>query len=132
MHILGWTLVWAVFATALNFVFGMILAMVINRKDTKGKGVWRFIFILSIAIPQFVSLLVMRTMLQQEGAINVMLKQLGLIDQGLPFWTNATWARITVIVVNLWIGIPYTMLQTTGILQNIPGELYESAKIDGA
>lgn len=132
VHILGWTLVWAVFATVLNFVFGMILAMVINRRDTKAKGFWRFIFILSIAIPQFVSLLVMRTMLQPEGAVNVMLKQLGLIDQGLPFWTNATWARITVIVVNLWIGIPYTMLQTTGILQNIPGELYESAKIDGA
>lgn len=131
-HILGWTLIWAVFATALNFVFGMILAMVINRKDTKGKGFWRFIFVLSIAIPQFVSLLVMRTMLQPEGAINVMLKQLGLIDKSLPFWTDATWARVTVIVVNLWIGIPYTMLQTTGILQNIPGELYEAAKIDGA
>lgn len=131
-HILGWTLIWAVFATALNFVFGMILAMVINRKDTKGKGFWRFIFVLSIAIPQFVSLLVMRTMLQPEGAVNVMLKQLGLIDKSLPFWTDATWARVTVIVVNLWIGIPYTMLQTTGILQNIPGELYEAAKIDGA
>lgn len=131
-HILGWTLIWAVFATALNFVFGMILAMVINRKDTKGKGFWRFIFVLSIAIPQFVSLLVMRTMLQPEGAINVMLKQLGLIDKSLPFWTDATWARVTVIVVNLWIGIPYAMLQTTGILQNIPGELYEAAKIDGA
>ena len=131
-HILGLTLIWAVFATALNFVFGMILAMVINRKDTKGKGFWRFIFVLSIAIPQFVSLLVMRTMLQPEGAINVMLKQLGLIDKSLPFWTDATWARVTVIVVNLWIGIPYTMLQTTGILQNIPGELYEAAKIDGA
>lgn len=131
-HILGWTLIWAVFATALNFVFGLILAMVINRKDTKAKGFWRFVFILSIAIPQFVSLLVMRTMLQSEGAVNVLLKQLGLIDQSLPFWTNTTWARVTVIVVNLWIGIPYTMLQTTGILQNIPGELYESARIDGA
>ena len=132
VHILGWTLVWAVFATVLNFVFGMILAMVINRKDTKGKGFWRFIFVLSIAIPQFVSLLVMRTMLQTEGPVNVLLKEIGLIDTGLPFWTNTTWARITIIVVNLWIGIPYTMLQTTGILQNIPGELYESARIDGA
>lgn len=131
-HILGWTLIWAVFATVLNFVFGMILAMVINREDTKAKSFWRFIFVLSIAIPQFVSLLVMRTMLQPEGAINVMLKNMGLIQTSLPFWTNATWARVTVIVVNLWIGIPYTMLQTTGILKNIPAELYEAARIDGA
>ncbi|MBR1865335.1 MAG: sugar ABC transporter permease [Lachnospiraceae bacterium] len=131
-HILGWTLIWAVFATVLNFVLGMILAMVINRRDTKAKSFWRFIFVLSIAIPQFVSLLVMRTMLQPEGAINVLLKNMGFIQTGLPFWTDATWARVTVIVVNLWIGIPYTMLQTTGILKNIPAELYEAARIDGA
>lgn len=131
-HVLGWTLVWAVFATVLNYVLGIILSMIINRKETKAKGFWRFIFILSIAIPQFVSLLVMRTMLQPEGAVNVLLKQLGLIEKSLPFWTNTTWARITIIVVNLWIGIPFTIMQTTGILQNIPAELYESARIDGA
>ena len=131
-HILGWTIIWAIFATVLNFVFGMILAMVINREATKYKSFWRFVFVLSIAVPQFVSLLVMRTMLQPEGAVNVMLKSMGFIDKGLPFWTDATWARVTVIVVNLWVGIPYTMLSTTGILKNIPGELYEAARIDGA
>ena len=74
----------------------------------------------------------MRTMLQEQGAINVLLQDLGLISDALPFWTDATWARVTIIVVNIWIGIPYTILQVTGILQNIPAELYESAKIDGA
>ena len=93
---------------------------------------WRFIFVLSIAIPQFVSLLVIRTMLQPEGSINVLLKQLGLIQKSLPFWTDVTWARITIIVVNLWVGVPYTMLQVTGILQNIPADLYEAARVDGA
>lgn len=131
-HVLGWTLVWAVAATLLNYILGMILAMIINRKETKFKKFWRSIFILSIAVPQFVSLLVMRTMLQPEGAVNVLLKELGFISKSLPFWTNVTWARITIIVVNLWIGIPFTMMQTTGILQNIPAELYESAKVDGA
>ena len=52
--------------------------------------------------------------------------------KALPFFTNATWARITVIVVNLWVGIPYTILQVTGILKNIPMELYEAADVDGA
>ena len=131
-HVLGWTIVWAVFATFLNYILGMILAIVINRQDTKWKSMWRFIFVLSIAIPQFVSLLVIRTMLQPEGSINVLLKQLGLIQKSLPFWTDVTWARITIIVVNLWVGVPYTMLQVTGILQNIPADLYEAARVDGA
>ena len=131
-HVLGWTIVWAVLATFLNYILGMILAIVINRKETKWKAMWRFIFVLSIAIPQFVSLLVIRTMLQPEGSINVLLKQLGLIQKSLPFWTDVTWARITIIVVNLWVGVPYTMLQVTGILQNIPADLYEAARVDGA
>ena len=42
------------------------------------------------------------------------------------------WARVTIIIINLWVGIPYTMLQVTGILQNIPADLYEAAKVDGA
>ncbi len=131
-HVLGWTMVWAIFATFLNYIFGMILAIVINRKETHFKSMWRFLFVLSIAVPQFVSLLVVRTMLQPEGAVNVLLKQLHIIDQSLPFWTNVTWARVSVIVVNLWVGIPFTMLQVTGILQNIPQELYEAARVDGA
>ena len=131
-HVLGWTVVWAIFATFLNYILGMILAMIINRKDTKGKAFWRFCFVLSIAVPQFVTLMIMNIMLQPSGAVNVLLKNLGWISSPLPFWTNATWARITIIVINLWVGIPYTMLQVTGILQNIPAELYEAAKMDGA
>lgn len=130
--VLGWTIIWAIFATGLNYIMGMILAIVINRKDTRMKAFWRFCFVLSIAIPQFVSLLIMRTMLQPNGAVNVLLQNMGWIDSPLPFLTSANWARVTVIVVNLWVGIPFTMLQVTGILQNIPAELYESAKVDGA
>ena len=130
--VFGWTIVWAIFATFLNYIFGILVALLINRKGTKFKAFWRFIFILSIAIPQFVSLLIVRSMLAQDGIINVVLKNAGWITKSLPFFTNATWARITVIVVNLWIGIPYTILQVTGILQNIPMELYEAADVDGA
>lgn len=130
--VLAWTIIWAIFATALNYILGMILAIVINRKETHAKAFWRFCFVLSIAVPQFVSLLIMRTMLQPTGIVNTLLLKHGLIDTALPFFTNATWARVTVIVINLWVGIPYTLLQVTGILQNIPAELYEAAKIDGA
>ncbi|MEE1295268.1 MAG: sugar ABC transporter permease [Bifidobacterium sp.] len=132
LSVLTWTLVWAFFATFLNFFCGLFLAMIINRKTTKGKNVWRGIFSMSIAVPQFVSLLVMHQMLQPNGAINRLLENWGWIDNALPFFTNATWARVTVIVINLWVGIPYTIMQVTGILQNIPKDQYEAAKIDGA
>lgn len=94
----------------------------INRKETKAKGFWRFCFVLSCAVPMFVSLLIMKTMLQPNGAVNVLLRNLGWIaqDASLPFFTDPTWARITVIVVNIWVGVPYTLLQLTGVLQNIP------------
>ena len=132
--VLIWTLVWAFFATFTNYIFGMILSLLINRKDTKAKGFWRFCFVLSCAVPMFVSLLIMRTMLQPEGAVNVLLRNIGLIapDASLPFFTDPTWARVTVIVVNIWVGVPYTLLQLTGVLQNIPAELYEAARVDGA
>lgn len=132
--VLGWTLIWAFFATFTNYIFGMILAMVINRDGTKAKGFWRFCFVLSCAVPSFVSLLIMRTMLQPNGAVNVLLRNLGFIasDASLPFFTDPAWARVTVIIINIWVGVPYTLLQLTGVLQNIPGELYEAARVDGA
>ena len=130
--VLTWTLVWAFFATFLNFFLGLFLAMVINRRTTRLKGFWRAIFSLSIAVPQFVSLLVINQMLQPEGAINRLLASWGWIDAPLPFFTDTTWARVTVIVVNLWIGIPFTIMQVTGILQNIPADQYEAARLDGA
>lgn len=132
--VLAWTLVWAFFATFSNYICGMILAIVINRKDTKAKGFWRFCFVLSCAVPMFVSLLIMRTMLQPNGAVNVLLRNLGLIaqDTSLPFFTDPTWARVTVIIINIWVGVPYTLLQLTGVLQNIPEDMYEAARMDGA
>ena len=130
--VLGWTIIWAVCATFLNYCFGIILAMLINKKGIRFKSFYRTLFVLAIAVPQFVSLLVMKNMLAESGPVNVLLMELGLISSPLPFFTNPTWARVMVILVNLWIGIPYTMLITSGILMNIPDDLYEAARIDGA
>ena len=128
-----WTLIWAVFATVLNYLFGMILALMINKKGIKLKALWRTLFVITVAVPQFVTLLLMNQMLQEDGAVNVLLMSLGIIDKGILFLNStALVARITVIVVNCWIGIPYTILITSGILMNIPADLYESATIDGA
>lgn len=130
--ILGWTITWAIIATASNYILGMLLAILINRKGIRFKGLFRTVFVTSIAIPQFVSLLLMRNMLDDFGPINGVLQSLGITSKFIPFLTEATFARLTVLVVNLWIGIPYSMLITSGILLSIPKELYEAAAIDGA
>lgn len=132
--VLGWTLTWAVCATFSCFFLGVLLALLINRKGTKWKGFWRFMFVLSIAVPQFVSLLSMRTIFNANGPVNVILRELGMIGmtESVPFFTDPTYAKVTIIMINIWIGVPFTMLSTTGILQNIPAELYEAARIDGA
>ena len=132
INLLIWTLTWAVFATFTNYIFGMVLALMINKKGIRFKKFWRTVFILTIAVPQFVSLMLMSQLLADEGAINVLLKELGWISASVPFLTNGTLAKIVVVVVNMWVGIPYTMLITTGILLNIPADMYESARIDGA
>ena len=130
--VLAWTLIWAFFATFLNFFMGTIMAMIIQRKSIKLKGLWRGCLSMTIAVPQFVSLMVIRSMMMPDGIINRLLLDAGWIATKLPFLTNATWAKVTVIIINLWVGIPYTIMQVTGILQNIPAEQYEAATIDGA
>ena len=132
--VLSWTLIWAVLATVSCYILGLLLALLINRKGTRAKGFWRFMFVLSVAVPQFVTLLSMRTIFNANGPVNVILREIGAIGatESIPFFTNPLYAKITIICINIWIGVPFTMLSTTGILQNIPEELYEAAKIDGA
>ena len=142
--VLTWTFEWALIATFSCYFGGIFLALLINKKDVKFKKFWRTIFILTIAIPQFITLLVMRNLLAGDGPINTMLLDFGLIKDSINFLqfgsatattvvnSNVWLARGTVLVINLYIGIPYTMLMTSGILMNIPKDLYEAATIDGA
>jgi len=130
--VLGWTLIWAVLATVTCFFFGILLALLINTKGLKFKPMWRTIFVITMAVPQFVSLLIMRNLLNSSGPLNSLLINWGWIDKPIPFLTDPMWAKVTVILVNMWIGIPATMLVSTGILQNLPQDQIEAARIDGA
>ena len=130
--VLGWTFIWGFLATFTCYFGGMILAMIINSNGIRFKKFWRTLFVITYSIPSFISLLVVGTMLGERGIINVLLQQWGFTTSALPFLTDVTWARCTVVVVNMWIGIPVTMLMVSGILMNIPADLYESARIDGA
>ena len=134
-EILSWTLMWAFFATFSNYFLGMAVAMLINKRSIKCKKLWRGVLVLTIAIPQFISLLYVSNLFKDNGLINGLLLDLGILKdntQIIKFWGDPTLARIMVILINIWIGIPHMMLISTGILMNIPQDLYESAKIDGA
>ena len=96
--VLGWTLVWAFFATFLNYFLGMGVAIMINKKGIKFKKLWRTILVMTIAIPQFVSLLYVYKMFANDGLVNGYLLKWGLIDNFIPFWSNATYARILIII----------------------------------
>ncbi|MBO5797502.1 MAG: sugar ABC transporter permease, partial [Clostridia bacterium] len=102
-HLLGWTVVWAVAATFLNYLLGMIVALMINKRGIRAKGLWRTLFVIPIAVPQFVTLLLMSQLLSSEGtggAFNVLLQELGLITAPINFLSDGTLAKLTVIVVN--------------------------------
>ena len=132
--VLSWTLIWAVFATVTNFFFGIVLALIINTKGLKLKKMWRTIFVITIAVPQFISLLIMRNLLSDAGPVNAFLEKIGLISAAnpLPFLSDPLWAKFSIIIVNMWVGIPVTMLVASGIIMNLPQEQIEAAEIDGA
>lgn len=144
IRILAWTLIWAVIATATTFLGGILLAQFINHEHTYFKGLWRTLFVITIGIPQFVTLLLISKMFGDYGIVNTwcanvgildFFKNIGLLSQGaqcIPFLSQPGWAHVTIILVNIWVGVPYQMLVATGILMNIPSDQIESAKIDGA
>ncbi|MCL2662563.1 MAG: sugar ABC transporter permease [Oscillospiraceae bacterium] len=142
--VLSWTLIWAFAATFSNYFLGIGLASFINNKNTRFKRVWRTMFIVPAAVPQFVTLLLIRNFFRDQGIANTIASDLGITDflirigmvpahlSYIPFLTDPTWARTMIILINIWIGVPFMMLIATGVLMNIPKELYESARIDGA
>ena len=137
-EILSWTLMWAFFATFSNYFLGMFVAIMINKKGIVIKKFWRTVLVMTIAIPQFVSLLYVSKLFDSSGIIGKLLGQIPFIHEYLTtnnyfsLWNSPVVAKILLIVINIWVGIPYIMLMATGILMNIPADLYESSRIDGA
>lgn len=127
-----WTVIWAFLATFSSYVFGLLQALLIRAKAVKFPKLWRSIFILPWAVPGIVSMMVFRVMLNKEGAINQLLLKIGLISEAIPFLSDPFWARLSLVLVNIWLGFPYFMALISGVLITIPQELYEAAQIDGA
>ncbi|QTH44158.1 sugar ABC transporter permease [Cohnella sp. LGH] len=129
--VLSWTIVWAILATVTCYFGGILVALLISQHGIRFKGIWRMLFIIPYAIPQFVSLLIMKNLLNEKfGPINQYFRYFGM--EGLPWLNDPFWAKVSVIVVNMWIGIPVSMILVMGILTTIPKDLYEAAEVDGA
>ncbi len=129
---LQWNIVWTFINVFFHVSLGITLAIMLNNKwmSTVEKTIWRFILILPWAIPAFVTILVWRAMFYENGFINAILTYIGI--HPIPWMTSPFWARIAVLIINIWLGVPFMMIIALGALQSIPAELYEAASVDGA
>jgi arabinogalactan oligomer / maltooligosaccharide transport system permease protein len=127
---LGWTLLWTVACVSVTFVLGLGLANMLNRRIA-GRSFYRMLLILPWAVPGFVSVFAWRFLYNQDnGLLNKILAGGGI--DAVPWLNDPTWAKFSVIAVNVWLGVPFMMVALLGGLQSIPGELYEAAEMDGA
>lgn len=133
LSVMGWTIIWAVSATFTTYFLGLFQALLLNSKCVKHKSFFQTIYILPWAIPGMISLLMFRNLLNgQFGPLNQLLINLHIIQERIPFLTDPVISKITIIVVNLWIGFPVFMVMLLGIMSNQDPTLYEAAGIDGA
>ncbi len=131
--IFAWTFFWALFSVVFSLAVGLPFALVLNDPKLKGRNIYRTLLIIPWAIPVFISALVWRNGLLNEsyGVINKFL--LPALNLPAIRWMNDPfWARVGVLLVNVWLTYPYMMTISLGALQGIPYELYEAAMIDGA
>jgi arabinogalactan oligomer/maltooligosaccharide transport system permease protein len=130
IDVLSWTLVWAFLSTGLTFIFGLFLAMLLNHPRLKERNLYRTILILPWALPATLTILALTGLFSTSfGPLNRMLVKIGLTPQ--PWLTDPFWARITCLIVGIWLGFPFMMAVCLGALQSISNELYDAGKIDG-
>lgn len=130
-----WNFVFATLSVVLAFAMGLMLAVTLHHRRMRGLAFYRSIYIIPYAIPSFLSILVWRGLFNASfGTVNALLDPIyNLFGIDPIAWiTNPTWAKVTVLLVNLWLGFPYMFLLATGALQAIPDELLEAASTDGA
>ncbi|MET0976612.1 MAG: maltose ABC transporter permease MalF [Leifsonia sp.] len=129
IYVTIWTFVFAILSVATTFFLGLFLAIVFNDARMKGRRYYRVIMILPYAFPAFLTALVWGGMMNQSfGFINQVL----LGGASIPWLTDPTMAKVSILIVNLWLGFPYMFLVCTGALQAIPEDITEAASVDGA
>ena len=129
--ILGVTVLWTIANVALHVTIGVALALVLSRGWLRGRGVFRMLFILPWAIPNYITALIWKGMFRgNRGAIATLLDYAGLDNVNwFGSWAKSFSANV---ITNTWMGFPFMMVVALGALETIPKELYEAAAVDGA
>nr|WP_292596732.1 sugar ABC transporter permease [Mesotoga sp. UBA6090] len=126
------TLVWVFFSLVFQFGLGFGLALLM-RKPFKGRGIYSALVFYPWAVSGFAIGLIWAWMFNgQFGIINDILMRLGVISTRIGFLSNPRYAMMSVIIANVWYGIPYFAIMLLAALQSVPNELYEASRIDGA
>ncbi|NLL49227.1 MAG: maltose ABC transporter permease MalF [Firmicutes bacterium] len=126
-----WTIQWALLSVATTFVVGLFLAILLNDPYLRFRKMYRSLLILPYAIPAFISALIWRGLFNTElGVINQILQ--ATIGSSVPWLQDPFWAKVALVILNLWLGFPYMMIICLGALQSIGAEMYEAALVDGA
>jgi arabinogalactan oligomer / maltooligosaccharide transport system permease protein len=127
---LVWTLEWTAICVFFHYTIGLGLAVLLNRPMRFRAG-YRMMLILPWAVPAFVAAFAWRLILNGNGGVlNAVLTKVGL--PGVDWLGQPLPAKISVIAVNVWLGVPFMMVAILGGLQAIPAELHEAAEVDGA
>ena len=119
------TLVWAISNVTFHVFFGLLLAVALNRAGLRGKTFYRTVLLLPWAIPAYISILAWNGMLQPDGLINAVL------GTNIDFFAGVTSARVVVILVNIWLGVPFMMMTFSGAMQALSKDMFEAAELDG-
>lgn len=131
VRVFVWTIQWALLSVATTFVLGLFLAILLNDPYLRLRRLYRSLLILPYAIPAFISALIWRGLFNTElGVINQILKV--TIGSSVPWLQDPMWAKVALVILNLWLGFPYMMIICLGALQSINNEMYEAAVVDGA
>ncbi|RKP53010.1 sugar ABC transporter permease [Cohnella endophytica] len=130
LAVVAWTVVWTLVATTLQISLAFFLAVLVNDSRVKFKRIIRTVLILPWAVPSFMTVLVFTAMFNDTfGAINRdIFSHFGL---SIPWLSDPTWARIAIIMIQIWLGFPYVFTLITGVLQSISKDWYEAADVDG-
>lgn len=126
------TMFWVVFSLVFQFILGFVLALLL-RKPFVGRGLYTSLVFYTWAVSGFAIGLIWAWMFNgQFGIINDILIKLHLISDPIGFLSDPKYAMVSVIIANVWFGIPFFGIMLLAALQSVPQELYEAAMIDGA
>lgn len=131
-NILGWTIIWTIFATTLAIAIGFGLAILSNNERIKGKTFFRAVYLLPWAVPAFITIMFFSIMFSRNGVLTDIINNVFRPENRIVIKDSAFWSRVTLIGLQGWLGSAYVFLLSTGVLQAIPADLYEAAQIDGA